>query len=31
LSFMHVSVSHLIDQVHGSAGAAKQIAAVVLH
>ncbi len=31
LSFMHVSVTHLIDQVHGSAGAAKQVAAVVLH
>ena len=31
LSFMHVSVTHLIDQVQGSAGAAKQIAAIVLH
>ncbi|HHL34154.1 MAG TPA: NADH-quinone oxidoreductase subunit M [Desulfobulbaceae bacterium] len=31
LSFMHVSVTHLIDQVQGSAGSAKQVAAVILH
>ncbi len=30
LSFMHVSVTHLLDQVHTGAGAAKQVAAVVL-
>ena len=31
LSLMHVSVQHLLAQVHSGAGTAKQVAAVVLH